>query len=157
MRNPRIGSCFNNKLDNPVKLIDEEVEEDEDDDKEEGIPTRIPFRRTIILLYEDRVTINSICTTDTLAHLRKEYQIPDDITLTLLHRGYDVYTSVKGEVLIHVAAFEYGIRLPLHPTLRRLLVALGLAPLQISPGFWKHLIGFLVLWVEQCEIDDIVR
>ncbi|KAK1583370.1 hypothetical protein Q3G72_023114 [Acer saccharum] len=47
--------------------------------------------------------------------------------------------------------------LPLHPTLRRALLALGLAPLQISPWFWKHLVGFLVLWKEQCEIDNLVR
>ncbi|KAI9177215.1 hypothetical protein LWI28_012462 [Acer negundo] len=105
------------------------VKEDEDDDEEKGIPTGIPLRHTIILPYEDRVIINSICTTDTLAHLRKEYQIPYVITLTFPHRGYDVYNPVKCEVPIHVATFECGLRLTLHPTLRRLLVALGLAPL----------------------------
>jgi hypothetical protein len=36
-------------------------------------------------------------------------------------------------------------------------VALELAPLQISPGFWKHLTRFLVLWNEQCEKDHIDR
>ena len=34
---------------------------------------------------------------------------------------------------------------------------LDLAPLQISPGFWKHLTGFLVLWKEQCKKDRIER
>ncbi|KAK4842005.1 hypothetical protein QYF36_014143 [Acer negundo] len=157
-RNPRIGSGFNNKSDNPVEVIDKKADEDDDNnDDEEGIPTGIPIRNAIVLPHEDQVTINSICTTDTLARLRKEYQILDVVTLTLPHRGYDVYTPVKGEVLIHVATFECGLRLPLHPTLRKILVTLGLAPLQISPGFYKHLLGFLVLWKEQCEIDGTMR
>ena len=45
----------------------------------------------------------------------------------------------------------------MHPTLHRALVVLELAPLQISPGFWKHLTGFLVLWKEQCDKDRIER
>ena len=32
-----------------------------------------------------------------------------------------------------------------------------LAPLQISPNFWKHLTGFLVLWKEQCILNNIDR
>ena len=60
-------------------------------------------------------------------------------------------------MLIHKAAFECGVRLPLQPTLHWALVVLELAPLQISPGFWKHLTGFLVLWREQCERDNIDR
>ena len=97
------------------------------------------------LPFEDRVVPNSVCTEDTLARLRREYQIPDTITLTLPHRGYDVYTPADDKVLLHVIAFECGVRLPLHPTLRKAPLALSLAPLQISPGFWKHLVGFLVL------------
>ena len=59
--------------------------------------------------------------------------------------------------MIHKAAFECGVRLPLYPTIRQALVVLKLAPFQILPGFWKHLTGFLVLWREQCERDNIDR
>ena len=85
---------------------------------------------------------------DTFAKLRKEYRILDYITLSLSHRGYDVYTLPQDHLLIHKAAFECGVRLSLHPTFGRALVALELAPLWISSGFWKHLTGFLVLWKE---------
>ena len=94
---------------------------------------------------EGRIIPDSACTTDTLAQLKRVYKIPDAIRLSLPHQGYDVYTPPTSCLLIHVAAFECGVRLPLHPSISRLLVALGLAPQQISPGFWKNLTGFLVL------------
>ena len=68
-----------------------------------------------------------------------------------------MYTPPPGRLVIHVSAFEFGVRLPLHPSLCRLLIALELAPLQLSPGFWKNLTGFLVLWKEQCEKDGVLK
>ena len=107
--------------------------------------------------YNDvRIIPDFVCTVDTLACLRKEYQIPDTITLSPPHRGYDVYTPHPDLILLHVVAFECGVRLPLHPILRRVLYALELTSLQISSEFWKHMTGFLVLWREQCERDNVV-
>ena len=102
-------------------------------------------------------SLNSVCTQDTLVQLREDYKIPDSITLSLPCRGYDAYTPPKDVLLIHKAAFDCGVRLPLHPSLRQALVALELAPLQISLNFWKHLTGFLVLWKEQCVLNNIDR
>ena len=84
---------------------------------------------------EGRIISDSVCTDDTLTLLRKVYRIPDAIRLSFPHRGYDMYSPPSGCLLIHVVAFECGVRLPLHPSISRLLVALGLAPLQISPRF----------------------
>ena len=95
--------------------------------------------------HDGRLVPDSMCTLDTLAKLREEYKIPDYVILSLSHRNYDVYTPPQDRLLIHKAAFECRVWLLLHPTLRRALVALELVPLQISPGFWKHLTGFLVL------------
>ena len=94
--------------------------------------------------HDGKIILNFVCTTVTLARLMRDYQIPDTIIISLPHRGYDVYTPSLGLLLIHVAVFECGVRLPLHPTLRRAFVALELAPLQTSLGFWKHLTRFLV-------------
>ncbi|KAI9191678.1 hypothetical protein LWI28_011860 [Acer negundo] len=85
------------------------------------------------------------------------YQILDTISLSLPRWDQEVYNPPTDTLLIHAAAFECGVRLPFHPTLRRVVVALGLAPLQISLGLWKHLTGFLVLWKEQCERDGLER
>ena len=106
---------------------------------------------------EGRIISNLVCTADTLARLRRVYRIPDAIRLSFPRRGYDVYTPPVGCLLLHVAAFKCGVWLPLHPSISRLLIALGLTPLQISPGFWKNLTGFLVLWREQFEIDDVEK
>ncbi|KAI9175082.1 hypothetical protein LWI28_027056 [Acer negundo] len=94
-----------------------------------------------------------------LIYVEAEYlvHISDSISLSLPRRDKEVYNSFVGTLLIHAAAFECGVRLPFHPTLRRALVALRLAPLKISLGFWKQLTSFLVLWKEQCEKDDLER
>ena len=107
--------------------------------------------------HDSRIVPESMCTPDTLVQMRWKYQIPDSISLSLPHQGYEVYTPPEGRLLIHKAAFECGVRLPFHPSLCQALVALELAHLQLSPGFWKHLTGFLVLWKEQCERDGIER
>ena len=42
--------------------------------------------------HDGRIVLDSVCTLDTLAKLREEYKILDYVTLSLPHRGYDVYT-----------------------------------------------------------------
>ncbi|KAK0604654.1 hypothetical protein LWI29_017877 [Acer saccharum] len=90
----------------------------------------------------------SLCTVSVLSRLRHDFNIPDDVELYLPIEDYDAYTPPPGHLPIHVAAFDGGVRLPLHPTLRRALCAFGLAPMQLVPGFWRNLVGFLVLWRE---------
>ena len=159
-RNPRIGLGFHNQPEDPVLVGDEVGASQSGGNVRSGGPdiTLVGVQTGSFAAFHDgRIIPDSVCTVDTLAKLREEYKIPEYITLSLPHRGYDVYTPPPDRLLIHKAAFECGVRLPLHPTLRRALVALELAPLQISPGFWKHLTGFLVLWKEQCEKDHVER
>ena len=137
-RNPRIGSGFHNKLDNPVQIIDEADAAKVGGDEEGGRNDITLFgvqTGSFASFHDGRIVPDSMCTLDTLTKLREEYKIPEYITLSLPHRGYDVYTPPQDCLLIHKTAFECGVRLPLHPTLRRAFVALELAPLQISPSF----------------------
>ena len=90
----------------------------------------------------------SACTAADLSRLRRDFNIPADIELALPTRDYDAYTPPLSHLPIHVAAFEERVRLPLHPTLRRALCAFGLAPMQLVPGFWRNLVGFIMLWRE---------
>ena len=159
-RNPRIGLGFHNQPEDPVLVGDEVGASQSGGNEESGGPDVALVGVTtgsFAAFHDGRIIPDSVCTVDTLNQLREEYKIPEYITLSLPHRGYDVYTPPPDRLLIHKATFECGVRLPLHPTLRRALVALELAPLQLSPGFWKHLTGFLVLWREQCEKDHIER
>ena len=86
---------------------------------------------------EGRIIPDSVCTDDTLARLRKVYRILDVIRLSLPHRGYDVYSPPPGCLLIHVAAFECGVRLPLHPSISRLLIALDWPRYSFRPDFGR--------------------
>ena len=152
-RNPRIGRGFSNKSDNPIQVAEEETGHAEE---RAGVPIvalAASQAGSLAPFHGDRIIPNSVCRAETLEELRSLYQIPDAIRLSVPHRGYDVYAPPANQLPIHKAAFECGVRLPLHPLLRRALISLELAPIQISPGFWKHLVGFLVLWKEQCELD----
>ncbi|KAI9186208.1 hypothetical protein LWI28_014883 [Acer negundo] len=158
-KNPRIGLGFHNKSEDLVQLTDEEDTEivgGVEKDGDAPVVTLIGVHTGSYTFFHDgRIVPDSVCTMETLARLREEYKISDDIDLSLPHRGYDAYTPPRDVLLIQKMAFECGVRLSLHPTLLRALVSLELAPLQISPGFWKHLTGFSVLWREQCARDNI--
>ena len=142
------GSGSGTRPEDPAQVVDDE-DNDVDVETEEGDIPAINLARVhtgpLSFFHDGRIIPDSVCTSDTLTRLRKTFRIPDHISLSLPHRGYDVYTPSAGRLLIHVAAFECGVRLPLHPSLHRLLVALELAPFQIFPRFWKNLTGFLVL------------
>ena len=137
-----VGLGFHNRPEDPV-LIGDEVGASKSGGDEEGGEPDITLVRvqtgSFAAFHDGRIIPDSVCTVDTLNKLREEYKIPEYITLSLPHRGYDVYTPPQDRLLIHKAAFECGIRLPLHPTLHRALVALELAPLQISRGLLEAL------------------
>ena len=122
---------FHNRPEDPV-LIGDEVDAAKSGKGDGGNDERVSLvgvqAGSFALFHDGRIVPDSVCTQDTLAKLREEYMIPDNITLSLPHRGFDVYTPPQDRLLIHKAAFECGVRLPLHPTLRRALVALELAP-----------------------------
>ena len=137
-RNPQIGSGFNNQPEDLVVIHDgvDMAKVGGGDGGDEGSISLVGVQTGSFASFHDRrIVPDSVCTLDTLAKLREEYRILDYITLSLPHRGYDVYTLPQDRLLIHRAAFECGVRLPLHPTFHRALVALELTPIQISPGF----------------------
>ena len=94
-RNSRIGSSFNNKPDNPVHIVDEEGDTDvevEEEGDASGVVTSGVHEDPFSFFRDSRLIPDSVCTQDTLAQLRRDYQIPDSITLSLPHQGYEVYT-----------------------------------------------------------------
>ncbi|KAL2512123.1 Plus3 domain-containing protein [Abeliophyllum distichum] len=52
----------------------------------------------------------------------------------------------EGCTALHLNAFVSGMRLPLHPMLRRILRAYALAPTQVSPNGWSQMVGGMYLW-----------
>ncbi|GFZ16732.1 hypothetical protein Acr_26g0000020 [Actinidia rufa] len=52
----------------------------------------------------------------------------------------------QGEVAFYEAAFQAGLRLPIHPTIREILVHYKICPAQLSPNAWRSVICSLVIW-----------
>ncbi|KAK2644272.1 hypothetical protein Ddye_019467 [Dipteronia dyeriana] len=145
-RNVSIGFSFSNKPDNPLNLVDEDSDVGEKIDavgevqvKVVGLPSATP------LSLESGAFPDSTINPQSINHLRDKYGIPMGVTLIIPHRSFDVYNPPAGMLPIHLTDFENGVKLPFHLILRRALNAFQLALLQLMPGFWRHLISFLVL------------
>ncbi|KAI9186115.1 hypothetical protein LWI28_013898 [Acer negundo] len=90
-RNPRIGSGFHNRLEEPIHIVDEEDAKDVGRaEKESNVPgvTLVGVHTGSFASFQDgRIVPDSVCTVDTFADLRRNYKIPDSITLSLSYRA----------------------------------------------------------------------
>ena len=64
--------------------------------------------------------------------------------------------SVPKMVYFFEAAFENGLRFPLHPFIKSILQHFNVCPSQLSPNFWGVLVGLLVFfWDKGLEVPSI--
>ncbi|KAL2532446.1 Uncharacterized protein Adt_05797 [Abeliophyllum distichum] len=87
--------------------------------------------------------VPSIMVEEDLTKLREAYRIPADIELILPGPNERACFSRRGCTSLHLNAFASGMRLPLHPMLRRIL---RLAPTQVAPNGWSQMVGDMYLW-----------
>ncbi|KAJ4716883.1 Glyceraldehyde-3-phosphate dehydrogenase, testis-specific like [Melia azedarach] len=87
-------------------------------------------------------------TTEMLAQLRKAYDIPSSVELSLPRPGFRPSQPGSSEVVIHRQSFEYGLWLPIQPFFAQILSGLGVAPAQLSSMAWRNLAGLYILWKE---------
>ncbi|KAL2498210.1 Uncharacterized protein Adt_23760 [Abeliophyllum distichum] len=78
--------------------------------------------------------------------MREQYRIPSDVELILPGPNERACFPREGCTALHLNAFVSGLRLPLHPMLRRILRAYSLAPTQVSPNGWSQMVGGMYLW-----------
>ncbi|KAL2519568.1 Uncharacterized protein Adt_15815 [Abeliophyllum distichum] len=88
----------------------------------------------------------SILVEEDLTKMREQYRIPSDIELILPGPNERACFPREGCTALHLNAFVSGMRLPLHPMLRRILRAYALAPTQVSPNGWSQMVGGMYLW-----------
>ncbi|KAL2512060.1 Uncharacterized protein Adt_17660 [Abeliophyllum distichum] len=72
----------------------------------------------------------SILVEEDLTKMREQYRIPSDVELILPGPNERACFPREGCTALHLNAFVSGMRLPLHPMLRRILRAYALAPTQ---------------------------
>ncbi|KAL2497824.1 Plus3 domain-containing protein [Abeliophyllum distichum] len=90
--------------------------------------------------------VPSIMVEEDLTKLREAYRIPADIELILPDPNERACFPRRGCTALHLNAFVSGMRLPLHPMLRRILRAYDLAPTQVAPNGWSQMVGGMYLW-----------
>ncbi|KAJ4724966.1 hypothetical protein OWV82_003897 [Melia azedarach] len=96
-------------------------------------------------------------TTEMLAQLRKAYDIPSSVELSLPRPGFRPSRPDSSEVVIHRQSFEYGLRLPIQPFFAQILSGLGVAPAQLSSMAWRNLAGLYILWKEVLGVEPTIE
>ncbi|KAL2498304.1 Uncharacterized protein Adt_23854 [Abeliophyllum distichum] len=90
--------------------------------------------------------VPSIMVEEDLTRLREQYKIPSDVELILPGPNERACFPREGCTTLHLNAFVSGLRLPLHPMLRRILRAYFLAPTQVFPNGWSQMVGGMYMW-----------
>ncbi|GFZ07299.1 hypothetical protein Acr_19g0002360 [Actinidia rufa] len=64
----------------------------------------------------------------------------EGIRLRIPGDGETILSARQGEVAFYEATFQAGLRLPIHPTIREILVHYKICPAQLSPNAWRSVI-----------------
>ncbi|KAL2454875.1 Uncharacterized protein Adt_47622 [Abeliophyllum distichum] len=97
-----------------------------------------PFRVDVVRWAA--LDVPSIMVEEDLTKLREAYRIPVVIKLIILGPNERACFPRKGCTALHLNAFVSGMRLPLHPMLRRILRAYDLAPTQVALNGWSQMV-----------------
>ncbi|KAJ4719016.1 hypothetical protein OWV82_010637 [Melia azedarach] len=89
--------------------------------------------------------------------LRKAYDIPSSVELSLPRPGFRPSQPGSSEVVIHRQSFEYGLRLRIQPFFAQILSGLGVAPAQLSSMAWRNLTGLYILWKEVLGVEPTIE
>ncbi|GFY97468.1 hypothetical protein Acr_12g0000090 [Actinidia rufa] len=75
-----------------------------------------------------------------LDNLGATYSFPPGVRLRIPRDGETILSARQGEVAFYEAAFLAGLRLPIHPTIREILIHYKICPAQLSPNSWRSVI-----------------
>ncbi|GFS34894.1 hypothetical protein Acr_00g0036660 [Actinidia rufa] len=81
-----------------------------------------------------------------LDNLGTMYSFPQGVRLRIPGDGETILSARQGEVAFYEAAFLAGLRFPIHPTIREILIHYKICPTQLSPNAWRPVICSLVIW-----------
>ncbi|GFY84263.1 hypothetical protein Acr_03g0010370 [Actinidia rufa] len=81
-----------------------------------------------------------------LNKLGSTYSFPSGVRLRIPGDGETILSARQGEVAFYEAAFLASLRLPIHPTIREILIHYKICPAQLSPNAWRSVICSLVIW-----------
>ena len=76
-----------------------------------------------------------------LARIMRKYDLPRTFSVAALEAITDACTYEPGFTTLYEDSLAIGLRLPLHPLTRDLLIYLGITIEQLAPNGWRFLIG----------------
>ncbi|GMN32228.1 hypothetical protein TIFTF001_041698 [Ficus carica] len=83
-----------------------------------------------------------------LAALRRDFQILAEVDLRVPGENDLPSRPPPGYISLSAEYFRAGLRLPLHPFLRRALTRLNVAPAQLNANTYRILVGCFILWAK---------
>ncbi|GFS37211.1 hypothetical protein Acr_00g0050670 [Actinidia rufa] len=89
---------------------------------------------------------NNVMSQAELDNLGATYSFPPGVRLRIPGDGETILSVGQGEVAFYEAMFLAGLRLPIHPTIREILIHYKICPAQLSPNAWRSVICSLVIW-----------
>ncbi|GFZ17252.1 hypothetical protein Acr_26g0005220 [Actinidia rufa] len=81
-----------------------------------------------------------------LDNLGATYSFLPRVQLRIPGDGETILSAHQGEVAFYEAAFLADLRLPIHPTIRKILIHYKICPAQLSPNAWRLVICSMVIW-----------
>ncbi|PSS08094.1 UBX domain-containing protein [Actinidia chinensis var. chinensis] len=88
----------------------------------------------------------NIMTQGDLDRLIESYSFLLGIQAKIPEEGETILFNHLGELAFYKAAFHAGLRLPIHPTIKRILNFYNICPIQLSPNAWQSVACVLVVW-----------
>ena len=107
--------------------------------------------------------LEEVCGLDeeTVSRFKDRFQFPErvrDRRPTNEDRACHFFPS---EVCFYEAAFNYGLRLPVHPFIMELLGFLGIAPGQLRPNSWRIVVNCMEIWLagnkDMIRVSELVH
>lgn len=90
-----------------------------------------------------------------LERFRTKYSLPNEFSLAV--SPGEAHSFEPEFITIYEDALMAGLRLPLHPLARDFLIYLDIAPGQLAPNGWRHLMGAIHLWPQRFGYELTLR
>ena len=80
-----------------------------------------------------------------LDHLRESCSFPSEIQIRLPEADETIASTRLGEVAFYEAAFQASLRLPIHPTIKRILHYYNICLAQLASNMWRSIVSTVEL------------
>ena len=88
----------------------------------------------------------NIMTPKELNLLRETYSFSQGVQIRLPEEKETITSTRPSEVAFYEASFQAGLRFPIHPTIRLILIFYNICPAQLVPNAWRRIICAMALW-----------